>query len=55
MTLPTTNLPKLVNKYCGISYFIFDKTLIMCCGEGETGAACIYMVRGGMYVQEDSD
>ncbi|KAL0855435.1 hypothetical protein Bca101_060588 [Brassica carinata] len=45
MTLPTSNLPKLINKLCGVSYFIFDKTLIMCCGDEETGAACIYIVR----------
>ncbi|KAL1202698.1 F-box protein [Cardamine amara subsp. amara] len=49
MTLPTSNLPKLVNKFCGISYFIFDKTLIMCCGDGQTGAPCIYIVREDMF------
>ncbi|KAG7577643.1 F-box-like domain superfamily [Arabidopsis thaliana x Arabidopsis arenosa] len=56
MTLPTTNLPKLDYKYCGISYFIFEETLIMCCGDDETGAACIYMVRGDMFkkIQIDS-
>ncbi|KAF8097363.1 hypothetical protein N665_0290s0022 [Sinapis alba] len=48
MTLPTSNLPKLINKLCGVSYFIFDKTLIMCCGDEETGAACIYIVREDM-------
>ncbi|KAF8089482.1 hypothetical protein N665_0505s0032 [Sinapis alba] len=48
MTLPTSNLPKLINKLCGISYFLFDKTLIMCCGDEETGAACTYIVREDM-------
>ncbi|CAN7117667.1 unnamed protein product [Brassica rapa subsp. narinosa] len=48
MTLPTSNLPKLVNKLCGVSYFIFDKTIIMCCGDQETGAACTYIVREDM-------
>ncbi|CAF2127944.1 F-box protein At3g17710 [Brassica rapa] len=48
MTLPTSNLPKLVNNLCGVSYFIFDKTLIMCCGDEETGAACTYIVREDM-------
>ncbi|KAJ0249181.1 F-box protein [Hirschfeldia incana] len=48
MTLPTSNLPKLINKLCGVSYFIFDKTLIMCCGDEETEAACIYIVREDM-------
>ena len=48
MTLPTSNLPKLINKLCGISYFIFEKTLIMCCGDQETGAASIYIVREDM-------
>ncbi|CAH8260869.1 unnamed protein product [Arabidopsis lyrata] len=112
MTLSIPNFPSLFNQFSGIRYFIYDKTLIMCCGAdqtgvpcifiargdmckkiqiantgagdvhwegldeeiedkeevsldqgqwmpnlktGETGAACIYMVRGGMYVQEDSD
>ncbi|KAG7589128.1 F-box domain [Arabidopsis suecica] len=56
MTLPTTNLPKLVNKFCGISYFIYDKTLIMCCGDHQTGAACIYFVKGDIFkkIQIDS-
>lgn len=45
MTLPTSNSPKLINKLCGISSFIFDKTLIMCCGDEKTGAACIYILR----------
>ncbi|EOA32777.1 hypothetical protein CARUB_v10016087mg [Capsella rubella] len=49
MTLPTTNLPKLVYKICGIRYFIFDKTLIMCCADGENKVACVYMVRGDMF------
>ncbi|CAE5963157.1 unnamed protein product [Arabidopsis arenosa] len=49
MTFPRTNLPKLVNKICGISYFIFDKTLIICCGDGQLGAACIYILRGDMF------
>ncbi|RID71733.1 hypothetical protein BRARA_C03657 [Brassica rapa] len=48
MTFPTSNLPKLINKLCGVSYFIYDKTLIMCCGDEETGAACIYIVREDM-------
>ncbi|XP_010465860.1 PREDICTED: F-box protein At3g17710-like [Camelina sativa] len=46
MTLPTTNLPKLLKMFCGISYFIFDNTLIICCFDIEIGAPCIYMVRG---------
>lgn len=46
ITLPTTNLPKLIS---GISYFIFDKTLIMCCGDRKTGAPCIYIVRGDVF------
>ncbi|ESQ48151.1 hypothetical protein EUTSA_v10022098mg [Eutrema salsugineum] len=48
MTLPTTNLPKLVNKFCGVSYFIVDKTLILCCGDDQTGFACIYTVKEDM-------
>nr|AAM65509.1 unknown [Arabidopsis thaliana] len=49
MTLPTTNLPNLDDTYCRSSYFIFDKTIIMCCGDYKTGATCIYMVRGDMF------
>ncbi|KAL1188489.1 Protein SUPPRESSOR OF NIM1 1 [Cardamine amara subsp. amara] len=41
MTLPTTNLPMLGS----ISYFIYDKTLFMCCVDDETRVYCIYIVR----------
>ncbi|CAL9221238.1 unnamed protein product, partial [Arabidopsis halleri] len=32
MTLSIPNFPSLFNQFSGISYFIYDKTLIMCCG-----------------------
>ncbi|CAH2051483.1 unnamed protein product [Thlaspi arvense] len=40
MTLPTSNLPTLYKNLC--SYFIYDKTLFMCCGYSN---ASIYIVR----------
>ncbi|CAG7877303.1 unnamed protein product [Brassica rapa] len=46
MTLTATNLPKLFNKLYGVSYFIYDKTLVMCCGDDESGKPCIYIVKG---------
>ncbi|KAG2306081.1 hypothetical protein Bca4012_084915 [Brassica carinata] len=46
MTLTATNLPKLFNKLYGVSYFIYDKNLVMCCGDDETGKLCIYVVKG---------
>ncbi|CAH8260684.1 unnamed protein product [Arabidopsis lyrata] len=50
MILPTTNLPSLINKFYGISYFIYDKTtLIMCCCDDENRATCIYIVRGDLF------
>ncbi|CAN7112181.1 unnamed protein product [Brassica rapa subsp. narinosa] len=51
MTLTTTNLPNLFHKKCGmygVSYFIHDKTLFMCCGDDEYGHPCIYIVKGDM-------
>lgn len=51
LTFPSSNLPK----FCGISYFIYDKTtLIMCCGDDESRTACIYIFEG-RFVQEDSN
>ncbi|XP_024012172.1 F-box protein At3g17710 [Eutrema salsugineum] len=54
MTLPTTNLPKLL--FSDVRYFISDKTLIMCCGDDQTLAACIYFVREDLFkkIQIDS-
>ncbi|CAA7051281.1 unnamed protein product [Microthlaspi erraticum] len=49
MTFPTSNLPILINKLWGIMYFIFDKTLIMCWSEDETGDVCIYLVREDVF------
>ncbi|KAH0904325.1 hypothetical protein HID58_043828 [Brassica napus] len=46
MNLSTTNLPRLEGEYYGVRYFIIDKTIIMCYGNSQTGAACIYIVRG---------
>ncbi|XP_010467502.1 PREDICTED: protein SUPPRESSOR OF NIM1 1-like [Camelina sativa] len=46
MTLSTTNLPKLYSEHVyRASYFIYEKTLVMCRGDDETGVACIYIVR----------
>ncbi|CAH2051460.1 unnamed protein product [Thlaspi arvense] len=41
MTLTSSNLPILFNNLC--SYFIYEKTLFMCCGYNN---ACIYIMRG---------
>lgn len=46
MTLTATNLPKLFNKLYGVSYFVYDNTLVMCCGDDESGKPCIYIVKG---------
>ncbi|KAL1188477.1 Protein SUPPRESSOR OF NIM1 1 [Cardamine amara subsp. amara] len=48
MNLSTTNLPQLFNKVYRISYFIYEKTLFMCCGSNESGVACIYIVRADL-------
>ncbi|KAH0943469.1 hypothetical protein HID58_003106 [Brassica napus] len=32
----------------GVSYFVYDKTLFMCCGDDEYGHPCIYIVKGDM-------
>lgn len=48
MILLISNLLKLINKFCGISYFIFEKILIMCCGDEEIGVVSIYIVREDM-------
>ncbi|EOA32259.1 hypothetical protein CARUB_v10015520mg [Capsella rubella] len=46
MTLSTTNLPRLVaEQVYRASYFIYEKTLVMCRGDDETGEACIYILR----------
>ncbi|CDY46891.1 BnaA01g27910D [Brassica napus] len=45
MTLTATNLPYLCNKMYGVSYFIYDKTLFMCCGDGSS-QPCIHIVKG---------
>ncbi|CAH8306246.1 unnamed protein product [Eruca vesicaria subsp. sativa] len=51
MTLPTTNLPSLFNSRLSgtISYFFYGKTIVICCGDNETGAACIYIVRSDLF------
>ncbi|KAL0857462.1 hypothetical protein Bca101_062616 [Brassica carinata] len=51
MTLPTTDLPSLItSRLCGtISYFICDKTLVICCAENKTGDVCIYIVRSDLF------
>ncbi|CAH8257252.1 unnamed protein product [Arabidopsis lyrata] len=48
MTLSIPNFPSLFNQFSGIRYFIYDKTLIMCCGADQTGVACIFIARGDM-------
>ncbi|CAH8388681.1 unnamed protein product [Eruca vesicaria subsp. sativa] len=48
MTLTATNLPKLFYKRYGVSYFIHDKTLFMCCGDDRSRQPCIYIVKGDM-------
>ncbi|XP_010468696.1 PREDICTED: protein SUPPRESSOR OF NIM1 1-like [Camelina sativa] len=45
MTLPTNNLRSLCWMFDPISYFIYGKTLFMCCGGHRSGVACIYVVR----------
>lgn len=45
MTLPTNNLPSLFWKFSRISYFIYGKTIFMCCGDYGSEVACIYIVR----------
>ncbi|CAH8360693.1 unnamed protein product [Eruca vesicaria subsp. sativa] len=48
MTLTATNLPKLFYKMYGVSYFIYDKTLFLCCGDDKSRQPCIYIVKGDM-------
>ncbi|CAH8330120.1 unnamed protein product [Eruca vesicaria subsp. sativa] len=45
MTLPTTNIPRLFEQHYGTSYFVYDKTLLVCCCENSTSLPCIYIVR----------
>ncbi|KAG5382427.1 hypothetical protein IGI04_033897 [Brassica rapa subsp. trilocularis] len=45
MNLPTTNFPRLFGQFYGKSYFIYDKTLFVCCCENSTSVPCIYIVR----------
>ncbi|KAG2277894.1 hypothetical protein Bca52824_060449 [Brassica carinata] len=45
MNLPTTNFPRLFEQFYGKSYFIYDKTLFVCCCENSTSVPCIYIVR----------
>ncbi|KAF3532528.1 hypothetical protein DY000_02042606 [Brassica cretica] len=47
MTLTAPNLPFLCNKMYGVSYFIYDKTLFMCCGDG-ISQPCIHIAKGDM-------
>ncbi|XP_010468207.1 PREDICTED: putative F-box protein At3g51171 [Camelina sativa] len=50
LTLPPTNFPDLSNKDFGVNYFLYDKTtLIMCCGDNETGWLCIYIFRADLF------
>ncbi|KAJ4886815.1 Protein SUPPRESSOR OF NIM1 1 [Raphanus sativus] len=46
MTLTASNLPELFHKMYGVSYFIYDMTLFMCCGDDETSEPCIYIGKG---------
>ncbi|KAG2317679.1 hypothetical protein Bca4012_068591 [Brassica carinata] len=46
MTLTASNLPELFHKRYGVSYFIYDKTLFMCCSDDEDKHPCIYIVKG---------
>ncbi|KAJ4893855.1 Protein SUPPRESSOR OF NIM1 1 [Raphanus sativus] len=46
MTLTATNLPKLFNKLYGVSYIIYDKNLVICCGDDETGKLSFYVMKG---------
>ncbi|CAH8388687.1 unnamed protein product [Eruca vesicaria subsp. sativa] len=47
MTLTANNLPKLSDMILAVSYFIYDETLFMCCGDGRS-QPCIYVVKGDM-------
>ncbi|KAG2317678.1 hypothetical protein Bca52824_020800 [Brassica carinata] len=46
MTLTASNLPKLFHKISGVSYFIYDKTLFMCCSDDKDKHPCIYIAKG---------
>ncbi|CAN7074522.1 unnamed protein product [Brassica oleracea var. botrytis] len=46
MTLTATNLPILFHKKYGVSYFIYDNTLFMCCSDDKDRHPCIYIVKG---------
>ncbi|KAF3528954.1 hypothetical protein DY000_02042554 [Brassica cretica] len=46
LTLTAINLPNLFHKKYGVSYFIYDKTLFMCCSDDKDRHPCIYIVKG---------
>ncbi|KAJ4886837.1 Protein SUPPRESSOR OF NIM1 1 [Raphanus sativus] len=46
MTLTASNLPELFHKMYGVSYFIYDKTLFMCCSDDKDKHPCIYIAKG---------
>ncbi|CAA7022016.1 unnamed protein product [Microthlaspi erraticum] len=48
MTLPRTILPMLYISYYHISYFIYDKTIFMCCDHDKDLGTWIYILRGDM-------
>ncbi|XP_056850904.1 F-box protein At3g17710-like [Raphanus sativus] len=45
MSLLTTNFPRLLKQVYRKSYFVYDKTLFVCCFEKSTSVPCIYIVR----------